>query len=82
MERLGAALGKPTVKRARDTAHGVLEEAEPLCELFVTCREDGGAHEDVRVAVDVFRERVNNDVGTCREGRGVVRAHESGIDED
>ena len=53
-ERLGSALREPAVVRARDGADCVLEEAEFVGVGGLVCGEDGGAHDDVGVAVDVF----------------------------
>jgi len=64
MERLRASLGEPAVVGTRDGADGVLEETELAGEGCMVGGEDEGTHDDVGVAVDVFRETVEDNVGT------------------
>ena len=82
VERLGAALGEPGVVGAWDGADGVLEEAEVGGEGGVVGGEDEGAHDDVRVAIDVFRDAVEDDVGAEEEGGRIVGRKECVVDED
>jgi hypothetical protein len=76
-ESFGAALGEPAVECTRDGAVGILEETELLGKAVVVsvwCRrrgEDSSAHYDIRMAVDVFCEGVNDDVSTLEEWGGI-----------
>ena len=45
-------------------------------------RQDEGAHDDVRVAIDVFREAVHDNIRALQERRGVERGEEGVVDED
>ena len=78
MERLGAALGEPGVVGAWYGADGVLEEAEVGGEGGVVGGEDEGAHDDVRMAVYVFRDAVEDDVG-AEEERGRIEGRKEGV---
>jgi hypothetical protein len=76
-ESFGAALGEPTVKCTRDGAVGILEEAKLLGEAVVISvwrrrrGEDGSAHYDIRMTVNVFGEGVNDDVSALKEWGGI-----------
>lgn len=67
MEGFGTALGEPAVVCAWDGAGGVLEESEAGAEGGVVCGYDDCAHDDVRVAVDIFREAVEDEVGAMKK---------------
>lgn len=82
MQRLRSALCEPRVVRARYCADSVLQEAEGRRELGVVRGEDEGTHDDVRVAVDVFSETVEDDIGALEEGGGVEGGEEGVVDED
>ena len=71
VERLQAAQHEEAVERARHAADRVLEEAEALGERVVA-REHRAA-DDVAVAVQVLRRRVDDDVGAELEGALEVR---------
>jgi hypothetical protein len=67
---------------------GVLEETELLGEAFVVSfwrrrrGEDSSAHYDIRMAVDVFGEGVNDDVCALEEWGGIEWREEGVINED
>jgi len=82
MQGFGTALGEPAVVGAGDGADGVLQKLEFLCECGVVRGEDEGAHDDVGVAVDVFGEAVQDDVGAEEEGGGVEGGEERVVHED
>jgi len=63
VEGLEAAIGQEAVKRRRDGANCVLEEAQLGVDLWVA--GDGDAHDGVRVPVDVLCDRVVDNV--CSE---------------
>jgi hypothetical protein len=44
--------------------------------------EDQRAHDDIRVAIDVFGEAVEDDVGPEEKGRGVEWRHKCVVYED
>jgi len=81
MQRLGASLGEPRVVRARNCTNRVLQEPEFLIQWRVR-RKNECAHDDVRVAVDVFSETVQDDVGPEEEGRGVEGGEEGVVDKE
>jgi len=82
VQSLGSALGEPAIVRAGDCSNCVLEETEFGCEDGVVGGEHKGPHDDVRVAVDVFREAVEDDVGTKDERRAVEWGEERVVYED
>lgn len=82
MERLDSPLGKPAIVRTRHGPDGVLEEAQGFEEGGVVRGEDDGAHDDVRVAVDVFGETVHDDVSSEEERGGIEGREEGVVDED
>jgi hypothetical protein len=82
VQRLEPALREPAVVRARHGADRVLQEAEALEDGGAVGRDDDGAHDDVRVAVDVLGERVQDEVGAGEEGRRVEGREEGVVDED
>ena len=49
---------------------------------FFVCGESICAHDDVRVAVDVFSEAVHDNVSPEEEGRGVEGGEEGVVDEE
>lgn len=78
VQRLRAALREPAVEGARHCSDCVLQEAQAFREGGVVRGQDERAHDDVRVPVDVFRERVEDDVG-AEEERGLVVWREEGV---
>lgn len=80
MESFEAAVSEPAVKRARNGSDGVLEEFETVVERvgIVGC----DAHEDVGVAVDVFGDGVDDNVGAVGEGVLDIWGHEGVVDDD
>ena len=64
-KRLCAPLGEITIVRTRHGADGILQEAQFCVESVVVYGEDGAAHYDIRVTVDVLGERVDDNV--CSE---------------
>jgi len=70
-EGLSTPLGEPAVVRARHGADGVLEETKGIGVCGLVGGEDRRAHYDVRVAVYVFCEGVDDDVCAEEEGGGV-----------
>jgi hypothetical protein len=78
---LHAAQNEEAVERAGDRADRVLQEAEPLAQRRqpIAAADDGDAADHVRVAVEVLRRRVDDDVEAelerplhPRAGEGVV----------
>ena len=82
MERLRPALGEPAIIRARNSPDGVLEEPQFFGESGVGGREDEGAHDDIRVAVDVLGKGVHDNVGAKEERSGVEGREEGVVNED
>ena len=80
VQGLHAAVGEPAVEGGGDGADGVLEEGEALVELWGV--EGGGAHDDVRVAVDVLCDGVDDDVCAVVEGVLDVGGEEGVVDDD
>jgi hypothetical protein len=63
----GTTLGEPTVECARHRTMGILEETELLDEAIVVSvwcgrGKDGSAHHDIGMAVNIFREGMDDDV--------------------
>ena len=79
-ERLHAAEDEPAVERARHRAERLLEEGELLRDAVVV-RPDEAA-DDVRVATEVLRGRVEHEVCAERERLLQVRAREGVVDDD
>ena len=77
MKGFGTTLGKPRVVRAWYSANGVLQEPEVGVEFGVVRREDDGAHDHVRVTIDVFCYTMHDNVGAEEERGGVKRRQES-----
>ena len=73
-EGLHAADREVAVHRAGNRAGGVLEEREPLDERLVA--RDDGAADEVGVATEVLRDRVEHDVGAELERPLEVRRGE------
>lgn len=80
VQRLQAAVGEPAVEGRGHGADGVLQEAEALVELGGVV--GAGAHDDVRVAVDVLGNRVDDDVGAVVERVLHVGGEERVVDDD
>lgn len=80
VQSLHAAVGEPAVESGGDGADGVLEEREALVELGGV--EGGGAHDNVRVAVDVLGDGVDDDVGTVVERVLHIGREEGVVDDD
>ncbi len=79
-ERLQPAQDEPAVERAGDGAERLLEEREALRDRVVVRREE--AADDVGVAAEVLRRRVQDDVGSERERLLEVRSREGVVDDD
>ena len=80
VQRLEAAVGQPAVEGAGHGANGVLQKREAVVQVG---RVEGcGAHDDVRVAVDVLGDRVHDNVGAVVERVLHIRAHEGVVDDD
>lgn len=65
MQSLQTTVGEPAVKRRRDGANGVLEERQAGVEIVRV--ERGNTHNNVRVAIDVLCDGVDDDVGAVLE---------------
>lgn len=80
VQRFEAPVCEPAVEWRRHGADGVLQEGEPLVEGWgVECR---GAHEHVRVAVDILCYAVYHNVGAVVERVLDVRGEEGVVDDD
>jgi len=77
MESLQASVCKPAVKGGRNCADGVLEEEETRVDDIIV--EGGNTHDNIGVAIDVFRDRVDDDIGAVLQRVLNVRTHESVI---
>src|SRR5205823_1143247 len=64
-ERLHSAQHEPAVERAGNRAERLLQEEQPLRNRRIVRRDE--AADDVRVAAEVLRRRVQNDVRAERE---------------
>lgn len=73
MKCFGTALRKPRVVRAWYGTNGVLQESKVGVERGLVWREDEGAHDHVRVAIDVLCDAVGDNVGAEEERGGVER---------
>lgn len=60
VQRLETPMSEPAVERRRDGTNGVLEKRESF--FYVGRVESCASHEDIRVAVDVFRDTMYDDV--------------------
>ena len=80
MERPQAAQDEEAVERPGHAAHRVLEEPQPLGDRVVA--RDGDAEDRVRVAGEVLRRRVEDDVGAERERVLEGRRGERVVDDD
>ena len=80
VQRLKPAVREPAVEGRGDGADGVLQEGQLLEELGRV--EGGGAHNDVRVPVDVLRDAVDDNVGAVVQRVLHVGGHEGVIDDD
>ena len=78
MKGFESTLGQPRVIRGGDGSNGVLKETQFLGNFRMVGGENESTHDDVRVAVDVFRDAVVYDVGALEEGGG-VEGREEGI---
>ena len=56
---------KPAIERARDRTNGVLKEGQAFIEFRRV--EGSGAHYNIRMAVDVFRDRMYDYISTMVE---------------
>ena len=79
-EGLEPAEHEPRVERPGDRAERVLQEAEPLRDRLVVRRDHAG--DDVGVAAEVLRRRVDHDVGAEVERVLQVRRGERVVDDD
>ena len=79
-ERLQAAQDEPAVERARHGAERLLEEVEALRDRRVVRADE--AADDVRVAAEVLRRRVEDDVGAEVERVLEVGRRERVVDDD
>ena len=79
-ERLQPAQDEPAVERAGDGAERLLEEDEALGDRRVVRRRE--ATDEVGVAAEVLRQRVDDDVGAERERLLEVRRGERVVDDD
>lgn len=73
MKCFGTALRKPRVVRAWYGTNGVLQESKVGVERGLVWREDEGAHDHVRVTIDVLCDAVGDNVGAEEEWGGVER---------
>lgn len=80
VQRLQAAVSEPAVEGGGDGADRVLQEREALLDGVGV--EGGGAHADVRVAVDVLCDGMHDDVGAVVERVLHIGAHEGVVDDD
>jgi hypothetical protein len=80
VQGLQTTVSEPAVEGGGDGADGILEERETLLESFGV--ESGDTHADVRVAVDILCNGVNDDVGAVVERVLHVGTHEGIIDDD
>ncbi len=79
---LRTTLSKPAVVSARHRVANVLEKAQLLGERSVVGREDERAYDNIRVAVILFREWMENDIHALYERGRVVGREEGVVDED
>ena len=79
-ERLQPAQHEPAVERPRHRAERLLQEVEALGDRRVVRRDE--AADDVGVAAEVLRRRVDDDVGAERERLLQVRRRERVVDDD
>ena len=77
---LKPTVGEPAVEGRGDGADGVLQEGQLLEELGGV--EGGGAHDHVRVPVDVLCDAVDDNVGAVVQRVLHVGRHEGVIDDD
>jgi hypothetical protein len=80
VQRLHAAVGEPAVKGRRDGTDCVLQEGEACAQVIAV--EGGDAHDDVRVAIDILCDAVDDNIGAVVEWVLDVRAHEGVVDDD
>ena len=80
VERPQPAQHEEAVERTGDGAHRVLEEAQPLGDGLV--RGDGHAQDRVRVAGEVLRRGVEDDVGAVLQRPLERRGREGVVDDD
>lgn len=80
VEGLQTTVSEPAVEGGGDGADGILEERETLLESFGV--ESGDTHADIRVAVDILCDGVDDDVGAVVERVLHVGAHEGVVDDD
>ncbi len=78
VERLGPPLREPAVVRAGNRTACILQELQLLVHRKVAMRrrQNQCTHEHIRMAVDVFRHRVHDEVGTEQQGRRIERGEE------
>ena len=79
-QRLDAAQDEPRVERAGHRAERVLQELQPLGDRRVVRADE--AADDVGVAADVLRRRVDDDVGAVLERALQVRRGEGVVDDE
>ena len=79
-ERLQAAQHEPGVERARHGAQRLLQERQPLGDRRVVRGDD--AADDVAVAAEVLRRRVDDGVGAELERQLEVRRRERVVDDE
>ena len=79
-EGLHPAQHEPRVERPRDRAERLLQEAEALRDRRVVRARE--AADDVRVAAEVLRRRVEDDVGAERERLLEIRRGEGVVDDE
>ncbi len=79
-ERLQPAEDEPRVERPGHGAERVLEEGEPLCDGRIV--RAGEAADEVGVAAEVLRRRVDDDVGAELERPLEVRGRERVVDDE
>jgi hypothetical protein len=80
MQSLETTVSKPRVKGRRNSANGVLEEAETGLELVAV--ESSNTHDYIAVTVDVLGDTVNDDIGAEVEGVLDVGREESVVNND
>lgn len=80
VQSLETTVSKPRVKGRRNSANGVLEEAETGLELVAV--EGSNAHDYITVTVDVLGDTVNDDIGAEVEGVLDVGREESVVNND
>jgi hypothetical protein len=69
-----------TIESGRNSTERVLHESELGVPFFVV--GDSNTHHDIRVAVDVLGNRVNDDIGAQGNGVLEIRRHEGVIDNE